>query len=343
MTRTLLPVFSKYSLGLNLDAKEPVETFAFLDDSERYDYEKFRSALDSIPGSREYLKSYEVPEGKHSFFDSIGNKIMCAAGDHHSGSSASELGWRYKELLNDWDGWVKRVKLHQAKDNYKNAQLERPSTWQFANASTDEGRKMGIQSLRNEFSLPYSDEEIAVMLHELISEFNEDRRLAIIHEEEDRFNERINILEHHYKYPERWNDSGQLSSSLFGSIHSITEPMFAAMEKKHPYYRSHIRNILAPHAFRCACGVCHNKRVVDGTEEEYYQWAQAEATAVLSRPPSASVTAKAISAIDNARNMPGGNTDDGFLSNLLKTVQGINQDSKCPHGHSYYTCISCPH
>ena len=343
MTRTLLPVFSKYSLGLNLDAKEPVENFSFLNDSERYDYETFRTALDSIPGSREYLKVYEVPEGGHSFFDSMGTKIMCAAGGHHSGASASELGWCYKQLLNDWDGWVKEVKLRQAKDIYKNTQLERPSTWKFANSVTEEGRKMGIQYLRDEFSLPYSDEEIALMLHELISEFNEDRRLAIIQEEEDLFNDRIKILEHHYKYPERWNDSSELSSSLFGSIHGITEPMFVAMEKKHPFYRAHIRDILTPHAFRCACGACHKKRVANGTDTEYLEWAHAQTTAILSRPPRVSMTSKTISAIDDARKMPGGKTDDGFVKNLFKTVQGVNHDNKCPHGLPFYACMSCSH
>jgi hypothetical protein len=357
MSRTLLPVFSKYSLDLNLDAKEPVEDFSFLKDaSTRYDYETFRAGLDGIPGSREYLKSYEVPEGSHSFFDPMGNKIMCAAGSHHSGASATGLGWSYKNLLNDWDGWVKAVKLSQAKRQYKDAQIERPSTWQYANSTSEEGKKRGLDSLRAQFNLTYSDEEMAAMLDELITEFNENSRLETLHTEKERFNDRIAVLEHHYKNPTRWDDcgEGELKSSLFGSVHGITEPMFVAMEKKHPGYRAHIREIIHPHVPRCGCGTCHAKRVANGTDTEYSTWVHAEAAAVMSRLPRHSVSvnpmmallsagAKADSAIDDAKKMPQGDTDDGFLKNLFQTVQGVKFDDKCPHGPPFYACMSCSH
>ena len=356
MSRTLLPVFSKYSLGLNLDAKEPVEDFSFLSDAyTRSDYEAFRAGLDGIPGSREYLKSYEVPEGGHSFFDPMGNKIMCAAGGHHSGASASCLGWSYKNLLNDWDGWVKAVKLSQAKRQYENAQIERPSTWQFANSTSEEGKKKGLDALRAEFNLTYSDEEIALMVRELIAEFNENSRLRILEEEEERFNGRISVLEHHYKNPTRWDDCGEgkLKSALFGSIHGITEPMFVAMEKKHPDYRAHISDIKTPHVPRCACGICYRKRLANGTQEEYSALVHAEAAAVLSRPPR-SVTANpmmallsaadgADSAIAQARKMPEGDSEMGFLKNLFQTVQGVKFDDKCPHDLPFYACMSCSH
>lgn len=360
MSRTLLPVFSKYSLDLNLDAKEPVENFSFITDaSTRYDYETFRAGLDGIPGSREYLKDYTVPEGGHSFFDSMGNKIMCAAGGHHSGASASGLGWSYKRLLNDWDGWVKAVKLSQAKRKYNNSQIERPSTWQFANSTSDEGKKKGLDALRAQFSLTYSDEVIAQMVNELITEFNENSRLDILRHEEERFNDRIEVLEHHYKYPERWDDYGQgkLNSALFGSIHGITEQMIVAMEKKHPHYRAHIKDLKTPHVPRCACGTCHKRRVANGTDAEYSDWVHAEATAVLSRPPRMSDSGvsvnpmasllsageKADSAIADARNMPGGETHSGFAKNLFQTVQGVKFDDKCPHSLPFYACMPCSH
>jgi hypothetical protein len=329
MSRTLLPVFSKYSLGLNLDAKEPAEDFSFLH-NDRRDYEMFRDALDRIPGSREYLKDYERPEKGLSFFDPMGNKIMCAAGGHHSGASAAGLGWSYKLLLNDWDGWVKNVKLNQAKRQYKDAQIERPSTWQFANSMTEEGKKKGIDALRSEFNLSYSDEEIALMVRELITEWNENSRLQILEEEEDRFNDRILVLEHHHKYPQRWDDcgEGQLKSHLFGSIHGITEAMFVAMEKKHPDYRAHIRNIITRHVPRCACIACHQKRIANGTDGEYSAWVRAEAAAVLSRPPRAAETDK----------LP-----DCFVKDLFKAVQGVNYDDKCPHGLPFYACMPCSH
>lgn len=360
MSRTLLPVFSKYSLDLNLDAKEPVENFSFITDaSTRCDYETFRAGLDGIPGSREYLKDYTVPEGGHSFFDSMGNKIMSAAGGHHSGASASGLGWSYKQLLNDWDGWVKAVKLSQAKRQYKNSQIERPSTWQFANSTSEEGKKKGIDALRAEFNLTYSDEEIAIMVRELISEFNENMRLDILRHEEERFNDRIEVLEHHYRHPERWDDygEGKLNSALFGRINNITEKMMVAMEKKHPDYRAHIRSLTSIHDPRCACGICHRKRIANGTHAEYMSWVHAGVTAVLSRPPrmsdSAASTnpisallsagAKADSAIANAHNMPGGDSEVGFAKNLFQTVQGVKFDDKCPHDLPFYACMSCSH
>jgi len=328
MSRTLLPVFSKYSLGLNLDAKEPVEDFSFITDaSTRCDYETFRAGLDGIPGSREYLKGYEVPEGGHSFFDPIGNKIMCAAGGHHSGASATGLGWSYKLLLNDWDDWVKKVKLSQAKRQYKDTQIERPSTWQFANSTSEEGKKKGLDALRAEFNLTYSDEVIALMVRQLIAEFNENSRLKIIQEEEDRFNDRISVLEHHYEYPQRWNDYGesQLKSDLFGSIYGITEQMLVAMEKKHPDYRAHINALKTPHVPRCACGICHNKRVANGTDAEYSAWVHAQSAALLTRPPRS------------------GDSESDFVKNLFKVGQGVNFDDKCPHGLPFYACMPCSH
>jgi len=357
MSRTLLPVFSKYSLDLNLDAKEPVENFSFLTDaSTRYDYEAFRAGLDGIPGSREYLKGYTVPEGSRPFFDSMGNQIMCAAGDHHSGASGTGLGWSYKQLLNDWDGWVKAVKFSQAKRKYNNSQIERPSTWQFANSTSEEGKKKGLDALRAQFNLTYSDEEIALMVRELISEFNENSRLEMLEYEQERFNDRIEVLEHHYKHPERWDDygEGKLNSALFGRIQGITEEMFVSMEKKYPHYRAHIRDLKTPHVPRCACGACHNKRVANGTQAEYETWVHAEAAAVLSRPPRSSVSvnpmmallsagAKADSAIASARNMPEGDSEMGFLKNLFQTVQGVKFDDKCPHDLPFYACMSCSH
>ena len=276
MSRTLLPVFSKHNLNLD---KEPVEDFSFMKD-ERNDYEIFRGGLDSIPGSREYLK---VKTG--SFFDPMGIQIMCAAGDYHSGVSSACLAWSYKNLLNDWDGWVKAVKLRQAKDIYTKAQLERPSTWGIMNADTDEKRKEAVQRLRAQFSLTYSDEEIVQMVTELVDEFNETSRLNILRYEEERFQTKLELLDHHYQYPQRWDDhgAGKLKSSLFGSIYDISEKMFVAMEKKRPGYRAHINNLITPHVLRCACGECYRKRVADGTDGEYSAWLKEELDAVLNQ------------------------------------------------------------
>jgi hypothetical protein len=213
----------------------------------------------------------------------MGYKIMSGAGSNHSGASATFLGIQYSFLLNDWDGWVKTVKLREAKEKYNELQLERPSTWEFIHAQTQEKRKDAIQRLRVQFSLAYSDEEISQMITELVDEFNETSRLQILRDEEDRFKSGLDVLEHHYEYPERWDDYGvgMLKSFLFGSIYGITEDMFKAMEKKHSDYRGHIENIIKPHHSRCACGLCHRRRVAQGTDGEYYAWVQEESTKVL--------------------------------------------------------------
>jgi hypothetical protein len=353
MSRTLLPVFSKYSTNLGLDSKskEPVEDFSFLN-YERSNYETFRAGLDGIPGSREYLKAKTG-----SFFDPMGKQILCAAGDHHSGASSSGLAWSYKNLLNDWDGWVKAVKLRQAKDVYTKAQLERPSTWGIMNADTDEKRAEAVQRLRAEFSLTYSDEEIVQMVSELVDEFNETSRLPILRDEEERFQMKLDLLDHHYEHPQRWDDCGvgKLKSSLFGSIYEITDEMFVAMEKKYPLYRSHINNLTTPHVPRCACGICHKKRVADGTQAEYSAWVKEETDKVLNRYIHTSRCACCECYSKRVSNGTDGEyyawvqeeTDTvlkpDFVKQLFKTVQGVNFDDKCPHGLPFYACMSCSH
>ena len=102
-------------------------------------------------------------------------------------------------------------------------------------------------------------------------------------------------------------------------------------------------NTIAPHIHRCACGTCHNKRVANGTAAEYSAWTRAQAAVVLSRPPRTSMTTKFITAINDAKKMPQGDTDDGFLKNLIKTVHAVNYDDKCPHGLPFYACMPCSH
>ena len=53
--------------------------------------------------------------------------------------------------------------------------------------------------------------------------------------------------------------------------------------------------------------------------------------------------ATADAAISAASKMPGGSTNEGFVKNLFKTVQGVEHDARCPHGLPYYACMSCSH
>jgi len=115
------------------------------------------------------------------------------------------------------------------------------------------------------------------------------------------------------------------------------------------------------HVVNCACGSCYNKRVANGTQEAYMASLHADVDKVLERmdfygstgktprAPSASIAgilsaaAEADDAISAAKKMPGGSTEDGFVKNLFKTVQGVEFDSKCPHSLPFYACMSCSH
>lgn len=301
--RVLLPVFDKYVKAFNVDKKEAPEDFSFLStESTRVDYEMFRKALDKIPGSREYLKNYVCPENERTFCDSIGNQLMMNAGDHHSGSSVRGLAWTYKQILNDWDGWVLNTKMFLAKKMYAAKQLTREDTWGYDHAvckknslskiykddanmlqELDNAISNAVQLLREKFYLIQTDEEICELMDSLIDEFTMNSRNDVIEREMNEFDAKIELLEHHYKYPTRWDDygSGMLKSALFGSIYGITESMYAEMERRHPGYRKTIQALMNPHHFRCACGTCHKKRLANGTDKEYTTWVTAEAEKIF--------------------------------------------------------------
>ncbi len=60
------------------------------------------------------------------------------------------------------------------------------------------------------------------------------------------------------------------------------------------------------------------------------------------KPPLVAAT-KADNAILEAKAMPGGESELGFLKNLFETVQGVKHDDKCPHCLPFYACMSCSH
>jgi len=118
------------------------------------------------------------------------------------------------------------------------------------------------------------------------------------------------------------------------------------------------------HVVNCACGSCYNKRVAEGTQDAYLASLRAETDKILAKslytgtfsPEDSSIggarspiegilaaARHADDAIAEAKKMPGGSTDDGFVKNLFKTVQGVEFDSKCPHGLPFYACMPCSH
>jgi len=149
--------------------------------------------------------------------------------------------------------------------NYKERQLERKQTWEYASAVKDrkailkyypdykerckrgDEKILGIVSkLKAELSLAYSHEVIAKMMDDLVAEFELDARLAAIEEDKRRFEQAIQILENHDNFPARWDDAGKgsLRSGLFGSIYDITPAMYEEMENRRPGFTDRILAVI---------------------------------------------------------------------------------------------------
>ena len=261
MNRTLLPIWNIYKSKYDFKP-EPFEIFDWIpDDSDRNDYKIAQDGIDRIPGSREYLKNYVCPENETPFCDSIGRQIMFVIGTHHSISSGARLALNYKYLLNNWQSFVLETKTYYAQQDYRQTQIEEQDTWPYYNAKSrynllsnpyipDSHNSLmadvdcEIEKLRQKFNINYTRDEIVAMLDDLIEEYNNERIEKKKKSEELFFMSRIDILEHHYAHPRRWNDT-QYGSFLFGSPHSITEEMIDHMEHLYPDYRSHIESIKA--------------------------------------------------------------------------------------------------
>ena len=253
--RTLLPVFSAFKVVADIYTKEEPETFDWLPADIHYDYQLAKLTLDGIPGSREWLKTYTFdPEEVMPFCNPMGNQIMAGFGSHHSGSSATRLGWNYKFLLNNWDTFVLNSKESLARNKYDQQQLTSSDIQDFMRLKYDANLpshldrmretlvKKEVERLSQLFNIKHDYEATYTMLIELGKEKSEE---ALAQEEKARrehFEDRISVLEHHYKHPHRWQDSNW-GSALFGSTSNITPEMMAEMERRHPGYTEHIASI----------------------------------------------------------------------------------------------------
>jgi hypothetical protein len=241
MTRTLLPVWAVYKQSLSLDAKEPVETFDWIsekDKSYRLYFVEAKRGLDSIEGSREWLKNYTFVEDSDSypFAEPMGRRIMASLGDMHSGSSATWLGWRYKYLLNNWEKFVEETKTDFAYEDYKVKQLD--------DIGIANSKSMPAEEFREKYGITCDLATMATMLDALRLEKIQNSKDRQLKRDLEHFEGRVGVLKHHYKYPVRWEDTSA-GSSLFGSPTGITEEMIKAVEKTYPDYREHIKGVLA--------------------------------------------------------------------------------------------------
>jgi len=227
MFRTLLPVF-KISYGV--EQKEPLEDFSWIK-HDKEDYELAKLALDTTPGSRDYLKNYTFNKYVSSmpFSDPVGLSLLSKFGDHHSGSSVTILAWSYKSALNDWDSFVYKTKEYYALKDYKEKQLNEADLLTYRTPD----------ALRAAFNLRYTDTEITQMVRDLKEEIQQNKEAKKLQEKKEYLDSRIDILIHHYEHPSRWFDSVN-GSSLFGSPENITHEMLEHMTELYPDYLSHV-------------------------------------------------------------------------------------------------------
>jgi hypothetical protein len=240
--RTLLPVFKALVRTYN---KEEPETFDWLPRDIRQDYVLAKEALDRIPGSREWLKSYTFESEGMPFCSPMGNQIMSAFGSHHSGSSATRLGWNYKFLLNNWDSFVLNSKESLAREEYDAKQLTSTDMQTFLRLKYEwqEGKLIReVERLRGFFNIHHDYETTYTMLLELAEEKSKEAAAQEEKAKREYFEDRISVLEHHYKYPSRWYDS-EWGSSLFGSVKNISPEMMEEMERRYPGYKEHIASL----------------------------------------------------------------------------------------------------
>lgn len=180
MTRTLLPVFSAFKGLTCIYNKEEKETFYWLPEDIRHDYEMAKSALDRIPGSREWLKACTFEAEDPPFF-------ITAFGSHHTVSSATHLAWNYKSLLNDWDGFVLKSKESLAHEEYDKQQLtstdiqsflrlnyKNPSISPVLLETREKLIKNEVERLRSFFNIHHDYETTYTMLMELADEKSKD-------------------------------------------------------------------------------------------------------------------------------------------------------------------------
>jgi hypothetical protein len=163
--RTLLPIFEQFKLTQDLSAEEP-ETFAWLQE-ERDDFERARAGLDSIPGSREYLKNYTF-EKKETIPFSDRCDILVSFGNDHSAHTSTQLAWNYKYLLNDWAGFVYENKEHYARKLYDAQQLSDVDLIPFVNGTGS--RSAAVASIIKKFNLSFEPNKVYEMLSALAKE-----------------------------------------------------------------------------------------------------------------------------------------------------------------------------
>lgn len=256
MNRTILPPWNEFRKTLGVEDKEPVETFHWLlNESDKRDLELAKAGLDSIDGSRDYVKGYSMPlEGVHT--DKMID-ILVSFGGHHSATSSGITMWFYKGLLNDWDNFVLKTKdrEHRNASQYDKQQIHHsdidifmrsslPETSEYAHSHAHAHAHAPLcQSFREKFGVSLSDEEmgvrIAAIKKEEVDEYEASKCAAA---KRDLAND-VDLLKFLYGSPIRWfSYEGGLHPF---SVRNITSRHLKEMEELYPDYPEHYRAVEA--------------------------------------------------------------------------------------------------
>jgi len=254
LKRTLLPVWNIYRESIPIYIKEELENFDWMNEDERKEYTYVKEVLDEIPDSRTFVKN----EDKESVMFIL---IIEALNQGNNKKSSIDLLTNYKYLLNNWDSFVYRTKETNARADYDNIQLTNSDLSDYMNAvirknllttpwlNTEQKKMLNkdiidkLVAIKEKFDLPHRIRTVYTMVDALVQEKSKEKMLNNTKTKNTEFNNRIKILEYHYKYPSRWNNAHGCSS-LFGHPEQITDEMINYMEQKYPDYRSHIEKII---------------------------------------------------------------------------------------------------
>ena len=247
------PAFAKAN-GVN--NKEPLENFDWMpSESDKFYYTDLRKVLDSVEGSREWLKNYVAEKKKMSYSCDMGQKVLLAMDRSHSGASSSSLLSYYRYALKEWDTFVLKTKERVALKAYKEQQIP---LWK-------------VRSLIDKCKIWFDtdEQEMRSFLEKmLLTECAKlclagmdmpDIRATLLFIEKDleaiqlEDNKKMAEEEHHclmgcieflYEAPIRWFDTP--SGCSLKPVHptNITKRAIAEMEAKFPGYDKHIENVL---------------------------------------------------------------------------------------------------
>jgi hypothetical protein len=256
--RIIVGGWKAFAEEVGVNKKEPVENFDWIPSEEdKMYYNDMRIALDTVEGSRDFVKNYVYVKGTLSFGGPIGNALAKASSVGHSGASASAILWSYQNALKDWDTFVFKTKEHESLREYKKQQVP---IWQVENLlmecnaciSDTHWHPADAAELEEKIKLECAKlcftgtiREIKIVLEEILNDLNTIQHNEDIKRANQQHNDLLESLEFLYEHPTRWFDTPD--GCRLSPIHPnyISEISMADMEDKFPGYKKHIENILA--------------------------------------------------------------------------------------------------